>query len=68
MGVRGEAEPVGVFGQLPKADRSGVGDQQPQDAVTLRQWPGSLDFLVGHANGYELGQRCTGGVEYPQAP
>ena len=58
-----EPETVGVGAQVRESQRSGIGDQHPQDAVTLREMPDGVMGVIIDADGEELGQADAGLVE-----
>ena len=61
--VRREPVAVGVGAQVGESQRSGVGDQHPQDAVTFREMPDGVMGVIIDADGEELGQADAGLVE-----
>ena len=61
--VRREPVAVRVGAQVGESQRSGVGDQHPQDAVTFREMPDGVMGVIIDADGEELGQADAGLVE-----
>jgi len=62
----GKADGARILGEIVKAQRPGVSDQQAQDPAPLRRVPDlQLDF-VAHAVGDEPLEASAGGVDHPK--
>ena len=67
--VRREAVAVGVLGQVRKAQRLGVDDEETEDAMTVGQVADVSPCLLADADGDELGQPGPGrSSSTPRAP